>query len=60
MRPDAEELGIFSRENQSQTRPLIQTYLDQFQEPATKKVAAKLEKRDARMDRQPLETVKRF
>jgi GTP-binding protein EngB required for normal cell division len=39
-----EELGMISRENQSQTRPLIQTYLDQFQEPLTKKVAAKLEK----------------
>jgi hypothetical protein len=35
---------MISRENQSQTRPLIQTYLDQFQEPLTKKVAAKLEK----------------
>jgi GTP-binding protein EngB required for normal cell division len=39
-----EELGMISRENQSQTRPLIQTYLDQFQEPLTKKVVAKLEK----------------
>lgn len=39
-----EELGMISRENQSQTRPLIQTFLNQFQEPLTKKVVAKLEK----------------
>jgi GTP-binding protein EngB required for normal cell division len=38
-----EELGIISRENQRQTRPLIQTYLDQFEIPLLKKVKAKLE-----------------
>ncbi len=38
-----EELGIISRENQRQTRPLIQTYLDQFEIPLMKKVKAKLE-----------------
>jgi GTP-binding protein EngB required for normal cell division len=37
-----EELGIISRENQRQTRPLIQTYLDQFEIPLMKKVTAKL------------------
>ena len=39
-----EELGIISRENQRQSRPLIQTYLEQFQKPLTKKVKGKLEK----------------
>jgi GTP-binding protein EngB required for normal cell division len=37
-----EELGIISRENQQQTRDLIQTYLDQFQITVTKKVKLKL------------------
>ena len=39
-----EELGIISRENQRQSRPLIQTYLELFQKPLTKKVKGKLEK----------------
>lgn len=39
-----EELGIISRENQRQSRPLIQTYLEQLQKPLTKKVMGKLEK----------------
>ena len=38
-----EELGIISRENQRQTRDLIQTYLDQFQISLTKRVKMKLE-----------------
>lgn len=38
-----EDFGIISRENQRQTRDLIQTYLDQFQVPVTKKVKLKLE-----------------
>jgi len=37
-----EELGMISRENQRQTRPLIQTYLDQFEIPLMKKVTVKL------------------
>ncbi len=39
-----EELGIISRENQLQTRPLIKTHLDKFYAPVAKKVMAKLEK----------------
>ena len=39
-----EELGMIARENQSQTRPLLQSYLDQFHAPLRKKVAANLEK----------------
>ena len=39
-----EELGIISRENQLQTRPLIKTHLDKFYAPVAKKVIAKLEK----------------
>jgi GTP-binding protein EngB required for normal cell division len=38
-----EELGIISRETQRQTRPLIETCLDQFKIPLLKKVNAKLE-----------------
>lgn len=38
-----EEMGFISRENQRQTRDLIQTYLDQFQIPVTEKVKLKLE-----------------
>lgn len=38
-----EELGIISREHQRQTRPLIETYLEQFQSPLTKKTIRKLE-----------------
>jgi GTP-binding protein EngB required for normal cell division len=37
-----DELGIISREHQRQTRPLIETYLEQFKVPVTKKVMAKL------------------
>jgi GTP-binding protein EngB required for normal cell division len=39
-----EELGMIARENQRQTRDLIQTYLDQFRGSVTKKVIKKLEK----------------
>jgi GTP-binding protein EngB required for normal cell division len=39
-----EELGLISRENQRQTRPLIQAYLDQFQASVTTRVVAKLQK----------------
>jgi GTP-binding protein EngB required for normal cell division len=39
-----EELGIISREHQRQTRPLIETYLEHFRSPLTKKVRQKLEK----------------
>jgi GTP-binding protein EngB required for normal cell division len=39
-----EELGIISREHQRQTRPLIETYLEPFQAPLTRKVNGKLEK----------------
>ena len=38
-----DELGIISREHQHQTRPLIETYLEQFKAPITKKVMAKLQ-----------------
>jgi GTP-binding protein EngB required for normal cell division len=38
-----EEMGMIARENQRQTRDLIQTCLDQFQIPVTKKVSATLE-----------------
>jgi GTP-binding protein EngB required for normal cell division len=38
-----DELGIISREHQRQTRPLIETYLEQFKVPLTKKVTAKLQ-----------------
>lgn len=38
-----DELGIISREHQRQTRPLIETYLEQFKVPLTKKVMAKLQ-----------------
>lgn len=38
-----EELGIISREHQRQTRPLIETYLEQFRSPLTKKAIRKLE-----------------
>ncbi len=38
-----EELGIISREHQRQTRPLIETYLEQFHSPLTKKAIRKLE-----------------
>jgi GTP-binding protein EngB required for normal cell division len=37
-----DELGIISREHQRQTRPLIETYLEQFYLPMTKKVVRKL------------------
>lgn len=37
-----DELGIISREHQRQTRPLIETYLEQFYLPLTKKVVRKL------------------
>lgn len=37
-----DELGIISREHQRQTRPLIETYLEQFKVSVTKKVMAKL------------------
>jgi GTP-binding protein EngB required for normal cell division len=39
-----EELWLLSRENQRQTRPLLQAYLDRFQAPVTARVIAKLEK----------------
>jgi len=39
-----EELGIISRENSIQTRPLLKAYLDRFHEPLEKKTVAKLEK----------------
>ena len=39
-----EELALISRENSSQTRPLIQTYLDRFYDPLVAKTVAKLEK----------------
>ncbi|MFH1028083.1 MAG: hypothetical protein V1791_08780 [Pseudomonadota bacterium] len=39
-----EELGIISRENQLQTRPLIKMHLDKFSAPVAKKTIAKLEK----------------
>lgn len=39
-----EELGLISRENQLQTRPLIKAHLDKFYVPLAKKVIAKLEK----------------
>jgi uncharacterized protein YneF (UPF0154 family) len=38
-----EELWLLSRENQRQTRPLLQAYLDRFQAPVTARVIAKLE-----------------
>jgi len=38
-----EELGIICREHQRQTRPLIETYLEQFRLPLTKKAIWKLE-----------------
>jgi GTP-binding protein EngB required for normal cell division len=38
-----DELGIISREHQRQTRPLIETYLEQFKAPVKKKVMAKLQ-----------------
>jgi hypothetical protein len=38
-----EELGIISREHQRQTRPLIETYLEQFKVPVKKKVMARLQ-----------------
>jgi GTP-binding protein EngB required for normal cell division len=38
-----DELGIISREHQRQTRPLIETYLQQFKSPLTKKVMRKLQ-----------------
>ncbi|MGO8714743.1 MAG: dynamin family protein [Smithella sp.] len=38
-----EELGIIAREHQRQTRPLIETYLEQFRSPLTKKVIRNLE-----------------
>ena len=38
-----EELGIICREHQRQTRPLIETYLEQFRLPLTKKATRKLE-----------------
>lgn len=38
-----DELGIISREHQRQTRPLIETYLEQFRVPVTKIVVAKLQ-----------------
>ena len=38
-----EELGIISREHQRQTRPLIETYLEQFYLPLTKKVTGMLQ-----------------
>lgn len=37
-----EELGIIARENQRQTRALIESYLGQFSAPLTKKVKEKL------------------
>lgn len=37
-----DELGIISREHQRQTPPLIETYLEQFYLPLTKKVVRKL------------------
>ncbi|KQC10249.1 MAG: hypothetical protein APR62_12360 [Smithella sp. SDB] len=37
-----DELGIISREHQRQTRLLIETYLDKFKLPLTKKVMSKL------------------
>ncbi len=39
-----EELSIISREHQRQTRPMIETYLEQFLPPLIKKVKAKLER----------------
>ncbi len=39
-----EELGMIARENQSQTRPFLQSYLEQFHAPLKRKVAANLEK----------------
>jgi len=38
-----EELGIIAREHQRQTRPMIETYLEQFRSPLTKKAIKKLE-----------------
>jgi len=38
-----EELGIISREHQRQTRPLIETYLEQFKLPLNKKITRKLQ-----------------
>ena len=38
-----EELGIISREHQRQTRPLIETYLEQFKLPLAKKVTRLLQ-----------------
>lgn len=38
-----EELGIICREHQRQTRPLIETYLEQFRLPLTKKAIRRLE-----------------
>jgi GTP-binding protein EngB required for normal cell division len=38
-----EELGIIAREHQRQTRPVIETYLEQFRSPLTKKAIKKLE-----------------
>ena len=37
-----DELGIISREHQRQTRPMIETYLDKFRAPLTKKVMHQL------------------
>lgn len=39
-----EELGIISREHQRQTRPIIETYLEKFKSPLSKKVMNKLER----------------
>jgi GTP-binding protein EngB required for normal cell division len=39
-----EEMGLLARENQRQTRPLIQAYLDRFQAQVTAAVIARLEK----------------
>jgi GTP-binding protein EngB required for normal cell division len=39
-----EEMGLLARENQRQTRPLLQTYLDRFQAQVTATVIARLEK----------------
>ena len=38
-----EELGIIAREHQRQTRTMIETYLEQFRSPLTKKAIKKLE-----------------
>jgi GTP-binding protein EngB required for normal cell division len=39
-----EEMGMISRENQRQTRSLLQAYLDQYQKPVTVKVIAGIKK----------------